>query len=237
MSQPHNTPTAEQLNSRFGAAPAEVALAMALDHYDGRIAMVSSFGADAAVLLHMLSVTDPTVPVIMLDTAFLFPETLQYQQDLTRHLGLTDVRVIQPDESDDADRTLHKRDTTACCQLRKVRPLERAMQGVDAQITGRKRFQTKARRGMQTFEDNANGRVVVSPLTHWTSKNVASYFETHDLPRHPLVGRGYPSIGCAPCTKRVEQGADPRSGRWQGEAREECGIHFGANGTVERRVR
>lgn len=236
MLQPPESIVAQRLNARFGAAPAEAVLAVALDRYEGRVALVSSFGAEAAVLLHMLARTDPTVPVIMLDTQLLFPETLDYQRDLSARLGLTDVRIITPDESADPDRSLHRRDTEACCRLRKVEPLERALTGFDAVLTGRKRFQTRARQAMDTVELDAAGRVKISPLAHWTAPQINAYFTAHDLPRHPLVARGFPSIGCAPCTSAVAPGDDPRAGRWPGEEREECGIHIRPDGTIERKA-
>jgi len=229
------TTVAARLNARFGTAPAEAILAVVLDRYDGRIALVSSFGAEAAVLLHMLSITDASVPVMMLNTALLFPETVQYQKDLSAHLGLKDLRVIHPNESADPDRSLHKHDTNACCALRKIAPLEQALQGFDAQLTGRKRYQTQARAQLEAFEQDATGRAKISPLAHWSAEQVSRYMALHDLPRHPLVARGYPSIGCAPCTSRVEQGQDQRAGRWPDEEREECGIHFRPDGTIERK--
>lgn len=236
MLRPHDMPAPEALTARYGdAAPQEI-LALALDRFDGRIALVSSFGAEAAVLLHMLSCLDPGVPVVMLDTRLLFAETLRYQVALSARLGLRDVRVITPDETGDPDRSLHRRDTTACCALRKVAPLEQALRGFDATITGRKRFQTGQRAQMQPFEQDSNGRLRVNPLTEWTPDHIAAYFETHALPRHPLVAQGYPSIGCAPCTSPVARGEDSRAGRWRGEAREECGIHFNADGTIERKT-
>ncbi len=236
MSSPPNTLQARQLNARFGAAPAEAALAVTLDRYEGRVALVSSFGAEAAVLLHMLARTDPAVPVLMLDTLLLFPETLTYQKELSAHLGLKDVRIITPDETADPNRTLHQRDTTACCALRKVAPLEKALTGFEAVLTGRKRYQTRARAEMQTFELDAENRLKVSPLAHWTPAQVAAYFTAHDLPRHPLVAKGFPSIGCAPCTSAVTASEDPRAGRWRDEAREECGIHIRPDGTIERKA-
>lgn len=234
MSQPPESIVAPRLNARFGAATAEAVLAVALDRYDGRIALVSSFGAEAAVLLHMLSRLDASVPVIMLDTLMLFPETLTYQRELSARLGLGDVRIIQPDESADPDRRLHQRDSRACCALRKVAPLDHALQGFDAVLTGRKRFQTSARRQMATFETDASGRLKISPLAQWSPAQISAYFTAHDLPRHPLVARGYPSIGCAPCTSPVAAGEDTRSGRWRDEDREECGIHIGPDGTIKR---
>lgn len=235
MQQPPDEVTARRLSARFGAAPAESVLALALDRFEGRVALVSSFGAEAAVLLHMLSRIDPAVPILMLDTLLLFPETLAYQSDLTERFGLSDVRRITPDEATDPDRTLHLRDSEACCALRKVAPLEAALTGFDAVITGRKRFQTRHRAELPAFELEA-GRLKVNPLASWSAAQVAAYFEAHDLPRHPLVARGYPSIGCAPCTSPVNAGEDSRAGRWRGEAREECGIHFAPDGRPQRRA-
>ncbi len=235
MQQPPDDITALRLNARFGNAPAMAALAVALDRYEGRIALVSSFGAEAAVLLHMLSRIDPGVPVLMLDTLLLFPETLEYQQRLTAQFGLRDVRRITPDETDDPERSLHRRDSAACCALRKVAPLEAALRGFEAVITGRKRFQTGARARMERFELDAR-RLKVNPLADWTPHQISAYFDAHDLPRHPLVARGYPSIGCAPCTSRVQAGEDQRAGRWRGEDRQECGIHFGKDGRIERKA-
>lgn len=225
-----------RLNAQVGAGPADAILTAALDQFSGRIAMVSSFGAEAAVLLHMLSTIDRTVPVLMLDTLLLFPETLDYQRDLTRHLGLSDVRRITPDETADPDRSLHRRDSQACCDLRKKVPLENALRGLDAVITGRKRFQTRARTDMQSIEQDSTGRTKVNPLAHWSAGMISDYMTDHDLPRHPLVARGFPSIGCAPCTSAVGAGEDARAGRWRNEDREECGIHFGPDGTVQRKT-
>lgn len=235
MTKPPEDITARRLNDRFGAAPPEAALAVALDRYEGRIALVSSFGAEAAVLLHMLSQIDRDVPVLLLDTLLLFPQTLTYQHALTEHLGLRDVRRVTPDESTDPDRTLHLRDSAACCALRKIAPLEKVLAGFDAVITGRKRFQTGQRAKMERFELDG-GRLKVNPLGDWSPRRIANYFDAHELPRHPLVGEGYPSIGCAPCTSKVNAGEDARAGRWRGEEREECGIHFGTDGRIERKA-
>ena len=234
MPQPEDI-TALRLNARFGGAPAEAALAVALDRYEGRIALVSSFGAEAAVLLHMLSRIDASVPVLLLDTLLLFPETLAYQHDLSALLGLTDVRRITPDERPDPDRTLHDRDSSACCALRKIAPLQEALTEFDAVVTGRKRFQTGQRAAMTRFEHDGR-HLKVNPLADWSAAQIAAYFNTHDLPRHPLVAKGFASIGCAPCTSPVSAGEDPRAGRWRGEVRQECGIHFKADGKVERKA-
>ncbi|MGR3493030.1 MAG: phosphoadenylyl-sulfate reductase [Shimia sp.] len=194
----------------------------------GRTAIVSSFGADSVVLLHMAAALRPDVPVIFLDTEMLFPETLTYQQGLAKELGLTNIRRITPDRGDlltqDVDGLLHQADTDACCALRKARPLARALAHFDTWITGRKRFQTGARRAMPLFEA-AEGRIKVNPLARWDISALQSYILANDLPRHPMVARGYPSIGCMPCTHPASA-LSPREGRWKGSGKTECGIHF-----------
>jgi phosphoadenosine phosphosulfate reductase len=201
----------------------------------GRIAMVSSFGAESVVLLHMLSVMDRTKPVLFLETGMLFPETLSYQRDLSDKLGLTDVRIVRPDSNDlfaqDPEGDLNTRNPDACCAIRKTAPLDRALKPFDAWITGRKRFQAGSRAALDFFEAG-DLRIKVNPLAHWTRDDVADYMDNNKLPRHPLVAQGYPSLGCAPCTSKVAPGEDPRSGRWRGREKTECGIHFTARGAV-----
>ena len=231
---PHEPSSAERLNARFGTSDAETVLAIALDRYDGKIAMVSSFGAEAAVLLHLLSRLDPTVPVILLNTLLLFPETLSYQKQLTAAFRLQDVRVITPDERPDPYRNLYKRDSLACCNLRKVTPLEQALDGFEAVITGRKRFQTRQRQQMERFEYDGL-RLKINPLAHWTQSEILAYFERHALPKHPLSTQGYKSIGCAPCTSPVHEGEDQRAGRFRHEDRQECGIHFDLDASLNKK--
>ena len=232
-------PTA-RLNTRFGDAAAETILAVALDRFDGEIAMVSSFGADSAVLLHMLATLDPSVPILMLDTMMLFPETIAYQRDLSAHLGLTDVRRITPDTGviaqKDPHGDLNRHDSTACCDLRKVVPLRNALDPFAASISGRKRFQTGQRAAMRAFEVDSDGLIKVNPLAAWTPADISTYLDRHALPRHPLVAKGFPSIGCAPCTTPVAPGEDSRAGRWRQEEREECGIHITPDGRIERKA-
>ena len=197
----------------------------------GRLALVSSFGAESVVLLHMVSVIRRDTPVIFLDTELLFAETLVYQQELTERLGLSDLRIIRADRAEaaqaDPDRTLHETDTDACCALRKTRPLTRALAGFDGWITGRKRFHGGSRAGLDFFEtEEGTGRMKVNPLAHWTPQDVRTYMEENRLPRHPMVARGYPSIGCMPCTSPVTVNEDIRAGRWRGTTKTECGIHF-----------
>lgn len=219
------------------AAPsAEELLSWALSEPGfGRTALVSSFGAESVVLLHMVSRVDPATPVLFLDTEMLFPETLAYQEEVAARLGLTGIRQITPDAgARDPDGTLHRTDPDACCTLRKTEPLERALGGFDAWITGRKRYQGGARRALPLVEPDG-GRLKINPLAAWSKEDVAAYMDRHALPRHPLVARGYPSIGCAPCTTPVAEGEDERAGRWRGTGKDECGIHF-ENGRLVRRA-
>ncbi len=196
----------------------------------GEVALVSSFGAESVVLLHMVAEINPATPVIFLDTEMLFPETLAYQRELANVLGLTDIRVVTPDRAKvmerDVDGILHTFDTDACCTLRKTEPLEHALQGFGGWITGRKRVQGGQRAQLPLFEKDDGMRIKINPLAEWTPQMIAEYIDAHDLPRHPLVARGFASIGCAPCTTKVAEGEDPRAGRWRGQDKTECGIHF-----------
>ena len=185
----------------------------------GKVAVVSSFGADSVVMLHQLAQVAPATPVLFIDTQMLFPETLDYQRQLAETLGLTGIRVIRARAinlaQEDPANTLHLRDTDACCDLRKTRPLEQALSGFDAWVTGRKRFQGGVRTALPLVEE-AGGRLKLNPLADWTATEITDYIRAHKLPPHPLVAKGYPSIGCAPCTSPVAEGEDPRAGRWRG---------------------
>lgn len=220
------------LNARYRHHGATTVLGDALrDPELGRIAMVSSFGAESVALLHLVAVTNRHTPVLFIDTEMLFPETLVYQSELAVTLELTNVRVVRARLAEtlaaDPDGTLHQHNPDACCDLRKTEPLQRALAGYDAWITGRKRYQGGQRAALDFFEvEDATGRIKINPLAHWTSEDVAEYILANRLPRHPLVARGYPSIGCAPCTSPVAPGEDPRAGRWRGQDKDECGIHF-----------
>ena len=203
----------------------------------GRVAMVSSFGAESVVLLHMLSTINRDAPIIFIDTEMLFPETLEYQQQVAEKLGLTNVEVIRASKAQiaasDPYGRLHMANPDACCALRKTEPLEAALGPYDAWITGRKRFQSGTRAELELFEVEDDRRIKINPLARWRKEDLRDYIENNNLPRHPLVAQGYPSIGCAPCTSKVKSGEDERAGRWRGVDKVECGIHFGANG-VER---
>jgi len=215
---------------RDAAGLLELAL---VEQFAGRTAIVSSFGAESAVLLHMVAAIDPAAPVLFLNTGKLFGETLRYRDRLQDVLGLGDLRSMAPDPRErariDPDGTLWSRDTDACCNLRKVLPFRRALEGFAAQITGRKRFQTDARGQMQTVEF-ADGRFRFNPLAEWSLEALEAYTAEHNLPRHPLVEDGYPSIGCMPCTRRIQAGESYRDGRWAGLEKDECGIHIGVDG-------
>ncbi|MFN3954275.1 MAG: phosphoadenylyl-sulfate reductase [Pararhodobacter sp.] len=223
---------AESLNARHGGLTAEAMLAAALhDQTLGRVALVSSFGADSVVLLHMISQIAPATPVLFIDTMMLFPETLAYQRELALALALSDLRVITPDREAlfvrDPDALLHRAAPDTCCTLRKTEPLERALKDFGGWITGRKRFQAGTRASLDAFEaEPGTGRIRLNPLAGWNARDIAAYIDRHTLPRHPLVAQGYPSIGCAPCTSRVAPGEDARAGRWRGQDKVECGIHF-----------
>ena len=208
---------------------AEIALRKSIDAYSGKIALVSSLGADSAVLLHMVSKIDKNLPVIFLDTGKHFRETLAYRDLLIEDLGLTNFQTITPDatelKAEDSDGILHNSMPDACCDLRKVRPLDRVISTYEARITGRKRYQTPDRKDMPILE--LGGRMVkVNPLAYWTAKDVTAYIRKHDLAPHPMFALGYLSVGCQPCTTRVADGEDPRAGRWRNHGKTECGIHY-----------
>ena len=196
--------------------------------FAGQTAVVSSFGSESAVLLHLVAAIDPNTPVLFLNTGKLFGETLRYRDRLQEQLGLGDLRSLAPHPVEravrDPDGTLWSRDTDACCNFRKVLPLKRALEGFTAQITGRKRFQTVERADIMPIE-YFEGRFRFNPLADWSLADLEAYRDKHDLPRHPLVDDGYPSIGCMPCTRRVQAGENYRDGRWSGLEKDECGIH------------
>jgi phosphoadenosine phosphosulfate reductase len=207
---------------------AEIIAHAVTEAFPGQIAFVSSFGAESAVLLSLMASVDPSIPVLFLDTHKLFGETVRYRSRLQHHLGLEDVRVIGPRkadlELDDPQGTLSMHDPDQCCRLRKTEPLERALKGFDCWATGRKRHQTGFRQDMEIVEFDGV-KYKLNPLARWTRKDIADYSATHKLPPHPLVRQGYFSIGCMPCTSKVVDEDDARSGRWAGQAKTECGIH------------
>ena len=217
------------LNDRYETMRAESVIEhVASELFPGKIAFVSSFGADSAVLLHLMAEVDPSIPVLFLDTNKLFGETIRYRSRLQHHLGLEDVRVIGPRkrhlEERDPQGTLSMHDPDACCHVRKTEPLDRALQGFECWGNGRKRHQTSFRKEMAILETDGD-RYKLNPLANWTRKDIAEYITRHNLPEHPLIKQGYLSVGCMPCTSKVVDPEDSRSGRWSGQAKTECGIH------------
>ncbi len=212
--------TPEMLRTLFAAPPFE------------HLALVSSFGAESAVLLHLVAQIDKSIPLIFVNTQKMFGETLAYRDALAEHLGFTDLRDYRPDPyllaQKDATQLRWSYDPDGCCDLRKVEPLRRALGGFDAWISGRKGYQAKTRVALPRFEED-EGRLKINPLADWNKARIDAYFAEHRLPRHPLEAEGYLSIGCAPCTTKVQPGEDPRAGRWRGWDKVECGIHAPAS--------
>lgn len=220
---------AARLGARYAEAPArELLEAMIGREFAGEIALVSSFGAEAAVLLHMVGAIDPATPVIFLNTGKLFGETLRYRDALIERLGLRDVRSVKPDAERlrqiDPEEVLWYGNPDMCCYVRKVEPLHVALMPFTASISGRKRFHGDGRESLPLVEP-ADGRIQINPLAGWTKADVDGYFAAHDLPRHPLEADDFLSIGCMPCTDRVAPDEGVRAGRWRGKSKTECGIH------------
>ena len=224
---------AVRLNRMFrGSSTQEMLESVIRDNLAGEIALVSSFGAESAVLLHLVAQVDPGVPVLFLETGKHFPETLAYRDELVERIGLKNLVNLYPClgelEARDETGLRWSYDPDGCCEIRKVKPLARALEGYDATFTGRKAFQASTRSHLPRFEidtSDAQGRLKINPLIDWDASQIEGYMIQHDLPRHPLVAQGYPSIGCSPCTSMVAPGEDPRSGRWKGWDKTECGIH------------
>ncbi|MSO99314.1 MAG: phosphoadenylyl-sulfate reductase [Rhodospirillaceae bacterium] len=218
------------LSVRYCNATAHDLLAAALTReFAGQIALVSSFGAESAVLLHMLAQINPDADIIFLDTGKLFGETLRYRDMLTALLGLTRIHSVTPNVTAIASRDpkgiLWSENADNCCALRKVEPLALALKPFAAWITGRKAYQSAERSQLPKIEV-VDGKFKFNPLASWTRADVVSYLDQHVLPRHPLEADGYLSIGCTPCTGRVQPGEDARAGRWRGRDKAECGIHL-----------
>lgn len=222
---------AATLADRYREADAAALLhGLITEELPGGIALQSSFGTEAAVLLHLVASIEPATPVLFLDTGKLFGETLRYRDQLVRLLGLRDVRIVKPDparvEAVDPDGVLWYGNPEMCCYVRKVEPLARALAGFAAVITGRKGFHGGARRDLPRIEVGDDGRLKVNPLIDWQKADIEAHFARHALPRHPLEADGFLSIGCMPCTDRIQPGEDVRAGRWRGRDKTECGIHL-----------
>jgi phosphoadenosine phosphosulfate reductase len=222
-------PSAEVLDRALrNASPAEV-IATALRTV-GRehLALVSSFGIESAALLKVMADVDAAIPVIFLDTGWLFEETLAYRDTLIEKLGLRDVRSVKPLEEtlsrEDGNRELWFSDPDACCRIRKVEPLKRALAPFRGWINGRKRFQGGLRADIPVVEDDG-ARLKFNPFANVSREQIEAIFAQAKLPPHPLAAMGYLSVGCMPCTSRTSPDEDARAGRWRGRAKTECGIH------------
>lgn len=222
-------PGADELDHALrDASPAEIVAAALKSVGRERLALVSSFGAESAALLKVAADVDPAIPVIFLDTGWLFEETLAYRDHLTAMLGLRDVRSVKPLEEtlagEDAERDLWFSDPDACCRIRKVEPLARALQPFRGWINGRKRFQGGLRKDIPVVEQD-DGRLKFNPFARISQAEIQAIYREARLPPHPLVAKGFLSVGCMPCTSRTAAGEDARAGRWRGRAKTECGIH------------
>ena len=227
--QPGALPPADALDRALRtASPAEVIAAALKAVGREKLALVSSFGTESAALLKVMADVDPAIPVIFLDTGWLFEETLAYRDTLVKALGLTDVRSIKPDDEalsrQDPDRELWFTDPDACCRIRKVEPLARALKPFSGWINGRKRFQGGTRADIPVVEDDGV-RLKFNPFANVSREEVEAIYTLAKLPPHPLVASGYQSVGCMPCSSRSSAGEDARAGRWRGRAKTECGIH------------
>lgn len=218
----------QRLDAELRDAHPSAVISAAVEAFGDQLALVSSFGAESAVLLHLAAQVNAAIPVLFLDTGMLFGQTLDYRRQLASRLGLTGVRDLRPRFEDlaigDPDADLWKTDTDSCCHIRKVLPLDAALEGFDAWITGRKRFHGGARLRLPVVE-MAGGKLKFNPLANWSKAELEAYATARDLPAHPLVASGFPSVGCWPCTQAVDDGEDVRAGRWAGSEKTECGIH------------
>ena len=216
---------AERLRAAYGHLAGRELIAAILAELPGRVAVTSSFGVESAVLLDLVAQVDRSVPVVFLDTGALFDETLAYRDQLQRRLGLTDLRIVRPIPAEEAEADeLWRTDPDRCCELRKVRPLARAVAGFAALIDGRKRAHGFERSGLSAIE--VASVIKVSPLWSWGEDEVRAAFAARDLPAHPLLAQGYRSVGCWPCTRPTGPDEPARAGRWAGSAKTECGIHL-----------
>ncbi|MDP1583838.1 MAG: phosphoadenylyl-sulfate reductase [Bradyrhizobium sp.] len=222
-------PLAEELASGLRAASPAQVIATALQAVGReRLAVVSSFGTESAALLKVMADVDPAIPVVFLDTGWLFEETLAYRDTLIATLGLRDVRSIKPLEQalsrDDPDRELWFSDPDACCRIRKVEPLAQALAPFSAWVNGRKRFQGGLRADIAVVEDDGV-RLKFNPFANVSREEIEAIYKLAKLPPHPLAASGYFSVGCMPCSSRTSPDEDARAGRWRGRAKTECGIH------------
>jgi phosphoadenosine phosphosulfate reductase len=216
-------------SERLEGATPEERLAFAVDAFGDALLFTSSFGAGSGVLLHMWSRVAPRLPVVFLDTGFLFDETLAYRDDLARRLGLR-VEVVRPAVARDDFLWEHgadimARDPDFCCARNKVEPLQPWIRRARGWVSGLRRDQSGTRAAVPILQPTDDGPVKVHPLATVTAAEARAYMVEHAIPEHPLRAKRYLSIGCWPCTQPVPEGADERAGRWAGRGKTECGLH------------
>tara|TARA_B100000242_G_scaffold147935_1_gene105436 strand:+ start:307 stop:1005 length:699 start_codon:yes stop_codon:yes gene_type:complete len=194
-----------------------------------KMVYVCSFGTESAIILHMISDIDRSFPIILLNTNYLFKETIEYKDYLIDKFKFSDFKEISPSVEDlkinDSKGTLWKEDPDLCCNIRKVLPLQKELQKYDAWISGRKSYHEEERKNLKFFE-YINKKIVVNPLAKVKRDFVNSYFKIHNIERHPLFESGYQSLGCTHCTVKTSKIDSPRSGRWANKIKTECGIHY-----------
>lgn len=218
----------DAVNARLEGAEPETILRWCVESFGDDAAISSSFGAESACLLHLATQVKPDIKVVFVNTGFLFEETLAFKEDLKARLKLNLVEVlpkINHAEFLQSYGNLYERDPDQCCEINKVEPMRRGIAGLKAWMSGVRADQTAYRKGLKVVELKNNGLYKVSPILHWDSKRIFYYLKENALPMHPLWERGYVSIGCEPCTAVPGNPEDPRSGRWKGQNKTECGIH------------
>ncbi len=221
----------EKLNEAFEKQKPQEIIAWAIKEFAGSFAMTSSFGPESGVLLHMVSLLDPNLPVLFLETGYHFKETLEYRDQLAKMFGLKNIIDLRADQTKKAALiekhagVPYEKDPDACCYINKVEPLDNELKKYDAWMSGIRRHQTDVRKSIRIVEAYEGGQYKVSPLANYTSRDSWWYLKEHSIPQHPLYEKGYLSIGCWPCTRPIQAGDDERSGRWAGKTKKECGIH------------
>lgn len=208
------------------ARDAEEIMRFLVRAYPGRVALSASFGGGGLVLAHMLSRIDAHAPVLFLDTGYHFPETIAFKNRFAQQYRLRVIDLATPVDATAAQ--LYRTDPDRCCRIRKVEPMHRALSEFDVWITALRRDQSDTRRSVDVLVHHViDGRAIlkVMPLAYWARHDVEEYLATHGVPSHPLVEKGYTSIGCWPCTRPTVQGEGERAGRWSGTNKTECGLH------------
>ena len=209
-----------ELNREFEHAPASKIIQWAVDAFGPHLCLTASM--TDAVLIDLAVKADPAIEVVFIDTGYHFPETLGTVEKVRRRYGLNLKIMTAPENTEQ----LWKIDPDNCCSALKVQQLERALAGKAAWMTGLRRNEADTRSTALVVGRDLRGLVKVNPIAAWTDDDVADYIHDHDVPYNPLLDQGYPSIGCMPCTQPVAPGDDPRSGRWAGRDKTECGIHL-----------